>query len=210
MMPQVGSPSVKTRLLIAAADIFCGKGYGGTRISDIVARAGVAQGTFYLYFESKTAIFQQLVDNFFAHLMSETLGRNPATSIYESDDMIIQIRAIWRTILAYCRSQPQLTSLVMRESHALGPTHRIQIAEHYQRVVDALLSYTKEAMTRGIARQITPELAAWVILGMVERAIHYAVFVAPEADLDLISDDLVRFELGGLLADPTLLQDRDG
>ncbi len=37
------------------------------------------------------------------------------------------------------------------------------------------------------------------IVGMLERAIHYAVLVDEQADLDHLVDDLVRLELGGLL-----------
>src|SRR5262245_44500387 len=40
-------------LLAAAVEVFAAKGYTATRVSDIVREAGVAQGTFYLYFKSK-------------------------------------------------------------------------------------------------------------------------------------------------------------
>ncbi len=41
--------------------MFAAKGYHGTRISDIIDAAGIARGTFYLYFESKSAIFLELI-----------------------------------------------------------------------------------------------------------------------------------------------------
>lgn len=43
----------REQLLRAATDVFLELGYDKTRISDIVARANVAQGTFYLHFASK-------------------------------------------------------------------------------------------------------------------------------------------------------------
>ncbi len=39
-----------TALLATARDILAEKGFEATTVSEIVARAGVAQGTFYLYF----------------------------------------------------------------------------------------------------------------------------------------------------------------
>lgn len=47
-------------LLKAARQEFEEKGYFQTRIADIVARAGVAQGTFYSYFDSKESIFEAI------------------------------------------------------------------------------------------------------------------------------------------------------
>lgn len=48
-------------LLAAALDCFVEKGFAGTRMEDIARRAGVAKGTFYLYFPSKEAVFEALV-----------------------------------------------------------------------------------------------------------------------------------------------------
>lgn len=61
-----GSTTRRAALVAAAAALFAEKGYEHTTVSDIVARAGVAQGTFYLYFPSKEtalcAVADDLVD----------------------------------------------------------------------------------------------------------------------------------------------------
>lgn len=44
------------QILNAARDVFRKKGYEAATISEIVRKAGVAQGTFYLYFESKKSV----------------------------------------------------------------------------------------------------------------------------------------------------------
>ena len=54
------TPTTKDYLLDAAVRKFHQKGYQKTRISDIVSEAGVAQGTFYLYFKSKEEIFKNI------------------------------------------------------------------------------------------------------------------------------------------------------
>ena len=54
----------RAMLLGIAAEEFAQKGYFHTKISEIVKRAGLTQPSFYLYFESKDAIFQELVDLF--------------------------------------------------------------------------------------------------------------------------------------------------
>jgi AcrR family transcriptional regulator len=47
-----GTPS-RSALLEAGRDVFTAKGYRGTRIDDIVQRAGVSHGAFYLHFSGK-------------------------------------------------------------------------------------------------------------------------------------------------------------
>ena len=51
-------------LLTIAAEEFAQKGYYETKISTLVQKAGLTQPTFYLYFKSKEAIFQELIDSF--------------------------------------------------------------------------------------------------------------------------------------------------
>ena len=48
-------------LLNTAFDLFTAKGLNNTSISDIVERAGVAKGTFYLYFKDKYDIRSRLI-----------------------------------------------------------------------------------------------------------------------------------------------------
>ncbi|MBY0219949.1 TetR/AcrR family transcriptional regulator [Paenibacillus illinoisensis] len=54
----------RLRLLEAATQEFALNGFYQTKISSIVARAGVTQPAFYLYFESKEAAFAELIDGF--------------------------------------------------------------------------------------------------------------------------------------------------
>ena len=51
----------RKRLLASAYNLFTTKGINSTTIQDIVDAAKVAKGTFYLYFEDKYHIQEQLV-----------------------------------------------------------------------------------------------------------------------------------------------------
>lgn len=48
-------------LVESARSVMAEKGYSRTRISDIVDKAGVAKGTFYLYFKSKEGVLEELI-----------------------------------------------------------------------------------------------------------------------------------------------------
>ena len=59
-------------LLNIAAEEFANHGYYETKISTLVKRAGLTQPTFYLYFKSKEAIYQELIDLFIQGLSNLT------------------------------------------------------------------------------------------------------------------------------------------
>jgi len=193
--------SVRERLLTAATEVFAAKGYIATRVSDIVRQAGVAQGTFYLYFKSKQVIFEQLIDDFFAHLLAETLGTYHPSDIARPEEAIAQARVLWLTVLQRCRQERTLVTLALRETGAAGPEVLARLQANYQRVIDGEAASIEAAIARGLYRPVHPQLAAWVMVGMLERAVYYAVLVEEQADLDQLADDLVRLELGGLLVD---------
>ena len=69
----------RTELLAAARNVFAKKGYEDATVAEIVGRAGVAQGTFYLYFPGKEALagaFAELVSERFAELAAEKTARS--------------------------------------------------------------------------------------------------------------------------------------
>ena len=53
--PVMGRRAIRTRALIedTGRELFLRKGYGGTRIDDIAAAAGISRASFYTYFPSK-------------------------------------------------------------------------------------------------------------------------------------------------------------
>jgi AcrR family transcriptional regulator len=192
---------VRERLLTAATEVFASKGYTATRVSDIVQQAGVAQGTFYLYFKSKQAILEQLIDTFCSRLLADTLETFHLSERSRPEDLMAQARLLWRTVLQRCREERALMQLALREPSAAGPEVVARLQAHYQRVIDGLATYIQAAEAKGLCRPVHPQLTAWAIFGMLERAVYYAVLVDEQADLDQVADDLVRLELGGLLVD---------
>ncbi len=55
--------ATRRRILDAAEAVFSEQGYYGASVAEDHRRAGVAQGTFYIYFHSKREIFVELVED---------------------------------------------------------------------------------------------------------------------------------------------------
>lgn len=59
-------------LLDAALELFVERGYAGTRLEDVAARAGVSKGTLYLYFANKEELFKAVVRENIVARLSQT------------------------------------------------------------------------------------------------------------------------------------------
>src|SRR5260370_1358208 len=71
----------RAQVLRHAKRIFARKGYHRTNVADIIARARIARGTFYLYFQNKKDLFEEVIgmlsgsdDTDIAAVVEEILG----------------------------------------------------------------------------------------------------------------------------------------
>ncbi|MBN2796304.1 MAG: TetR/AcrR family transcriptional regulator [Clostridia bacterium] len=65
----------EAKLLQAAEKLFLEKGIQNTSVSDIVKAAGVAKGTYYLYFQDKAAIEERLIIKESSKILSDAIQR---------------------------------------------------------------------------------------------------------------------------------------
>ena len=76
-------------LLNAAFELFTTKGFHNTSIADIVGKAGIAKGTFYLYFKDKTDIRNRLISAKATQLFREACAKLEQTDLSKLDDQFI-------------------------------------------------------------------------------------------------------------------------
>src|SRR6266446_9279146 len=65
----------RAQVLRHAKRIFARKGYHRTNVADIIARAGIARGTFYLYFQNKKDLFEELLEQVVGELTTRIQDR---------------------------------------------------------------------------------------------------------------------------------------
>lgn len=92
------------RLREAAREAFAELGWQGTRVEDIVKLAGVSHGTFYTYYENKTAVLSALVED------SEAAFSALAAAPWEADD----VRGALERVIGGFLDRYRTDSMVMR------------------------------------------------------------------------------------------------
>ncbi|MBQ8927053.1 MAG: TetR/AcrR family transcriptional regulator [Oscillospiraceae bacterium] len=91
---EVNKQRKESSLLNTAFDFFTTKGFSKTSISDIVAKAGVAKGTFYLYFKDKYDIRNRLITHKSSQLFRQAaleLEQSPDAGSLSFEDKLIRI-----------------------------------------------------------------------------------------------------------------------
>jgi AcrR family transcriptional regulator len=191
--------STEENLLNAAIDLMSKKGYHRTTVADIVKAAGVAQGTFYLYFDSKKSLFKKLMDRFCELLegaiVAVDLNSNPLETI---EDLAIQIRTAIRNVLLVYQDNAVLARIFLREAMGLEP----DFAELWESIVERLATIGSLIMEQAIERGLLPpqngQIVAHSVVGMIERVAYYWLFQENEFELEEVVNALARFEMLGV------------
>lgn len=190
--------SRRRAVLDASLRVFSEKGYHATRISDLIDAAGIARGTFYLYFESKNAIFHELLDELLAGIRASVDGVDTDSGAAPLRE---QLLGIVRRVLATFHAHPELTRLVLRNAPGLDEEIDRKLAAFYGQLHAWLAVSMENAQTLGLMRTLDAELAAWSVIGAVKQIVELSLERrASDADLDRMTRALLDLHLEGLLA----------
>ncbi|QCR19775.1 TetR/AcrR family transcriptional regulator [Agrococcus sp. SGAir0287] len=149
----------KRRIVAAAEEVFSEQGYQQASVLRITERAGVGQGTFYLYFASKLDLFEALVDDLNRRVrqaMSEGAARGSTRAEAEA--------AGFRAFFAFAAEHPAVFR-VMREAEQVAPA---AMRRHYERIAASYAEGLEAARVAGEIGDVDPEVAAWALMGIGE------------------------------------------
>lgn len=147
----------RQNLLEAAEIIFSQKGYERASISAITKQAGVAQGTFYVYFADKQAIFVELVQE-----LNHRLRRQIAENIAGLTDRLAMERAGFRAFFDYIHRHRGLYKIVRQAEFVDEELFRW----YYQTLAEGYVEGLRTAMDAGQVRPIDPETLAYCLMGI--------------------------------------------
>ncbi len=147
----------RNKLLDAAENEFGERGYHDAAISGITQRAGVALGTFYVYFDSKEEIFRALVAHM-GHLTRTWIAERVA----ESPDRLTAERQGIEAFMDFVRGHGNLYQIISEAQFVAEDAYR----EYYMGFADAYRQNLERAAGKNEIRQGDYELWAWALLGM--------------------------------------------
>jgi len=186
----------RSELMQAAVALAADQGFARTRVSDIVGHVGVGQGVFYWYFESKEALFREILTDttrrlrFFqgCYLGEEADPvRRIAKGVVATFDFIVHNVHVF-ALLDHASVQARFAA----ERTEVARVHGLDTARH-----------VTEAMDERVSGRRDPLYISEAITGVIDRLAR-VYFASEGRDLDGVIQEAVDFCLGGLLGHETL------
>lgn len=186
-------------ILDAAVEVFGRRGYHQTRIQDILEAAGIARGTFYLYFESKSAIFLELLDRLLAHVEANVVGVDTSAS---APPVGAQLHRTVIRILDTVADNRALTAIMLREAVGLDAEVDAKLRAFYDSLHALVVESLESGQDMGLIRPMDFDVAATCVVGSIRQILDRELVRRPDRpfDTDRVARGILDFALRGLLA----------
>lgn len=175
--------ATRRKLMSAAEEEFGFKGFHVASVSSITTRAGVGQGTFYLYFRTKEEIFVTLVRD-----IGRNLRRHMRNAVGAASNRIEAERQGIEAFFDFACRQPGLYRIVQESQFVDEGVFR----EYYERIAKGYAADLEAAASRGELRPGDAEGRAWALMGaghfLGMRHCLWAGQVPPPATVDGLMD----------------------
>ena len=184
----------RAAILRAATKVFAGKGYFNSKVADIAAEAGIADGTVYLYFKSKDEILHSIFDRAMADFIDE--GRrelagidDPATRLTRIAELHLEKLGTDRDMAVVFQVELRGSTKFMREFSAAG------FAEY----LDIIRQTIADGQKAGVFRDdIKPVVAAKILYGALDEMVTNWVLSKKSYSLPPMANEVLKLFFGGV------------
>jgi len=178
--------ATKRKLIEAAEKEFGERGFHSASVVSITQRAGVAQGTFYLYFPSKEEVLRELVRE-----MGRKLRRTLAEATHGVEGRLEAERAGFQAFVRFSLEEENLYRVVMQSQFVDESIYR----EYYRTLAAAYAEGLREAAQKGEIRDGDAEARAWALMGVAHfLGLRYAIWegMEPPAEVMEVTFDFIE------------------
>jgi AcrR family transcriptional regulator len=185
------------QILTAAREVFAKRGYHQTTIDDIVLSAGLARGTFYLYFEDKRAVFSDLIDRFAAKL---TMAIDRIVTDDPTRPVANQVQENIRAIIRTCLAERPMTKILFTGAVGVDPEFDRKITTFFDTVVQLLTESLRDGQALGIVADGEPRVLAYLAIGAFKELLYQAVSLGlSEESAEVLLQQMYNFLRFGVL-----------
>ncbi|MBO9467910.1 TetR/AcrR family transcriptional regulator [Tropicibacter sp. R15_0] len=166
-------------ILRAAEKVFGERGFAASTIADLAREANTALGTYYIYFDSKNAVFRELVLE-----MGVLTRRVMADAVEGAPNRLEAERLGLRAFLGFVAERPALYRIV-EEARFVDPE---AYRDYFTQFGAAYRDQLERAEAAGEIRKGDAEVRAWALMGVAKNLGDRFALNGGE-DLDRIADE---------------------
>lgn len=175
-------------LLLAAYDLFINNGIEKTSIEDIVKKAGVAKGTFYLYFKDKYDVLNNLILQKSNQIMKDALVE---TNDLGSEDFRERTLFFIDYIINYLNDNSSLLKLINKNISWGLYRKAIMKPEEYEEVKKVLDIFVKNLTDEGMQKE-EAEMTLFMIIELVGSVCFTTIILKEPTDISAIKPILFK------------------
>lgn len=173
----------------AAEELFSEKGYYDTGIIDIVTKAGIAQGTFYIYFNDKKSVFVYLIQK-----LGKELREVIRTNIKDSKDRYNEEYMGIKTFLNFVGDHIGLFKVVWQAQFVDMELFK----EYYESFSKGYVKNIKKAQAKGEMNDIDPVILSYCLIGIANfTALKSIEFDNKYDNYDEVVEEVMKFIKNG-------------
>ncbi len=182
------------RILDAAVEVIAERGYFKSPVSEIAKRAGVADGTVYLYFKSKDDVLRTAIDRRFDRFYQQIA--DAFVAIEGPREQLEYIALVHLESYQVNRSMAVLLQTEMRQSAKF-------IAEFSHRHLARYIQMVREIVRRGqeqgmFRKDLSDGVVAHCMFGTIDELVSSAVFTGRVYDAKVTAVQVIDVLLNGI------------
>lgn len=178
------------KILSAAAEVFYQKGYNRANVNEIAELAGIATGTFYIYFDGKYNLYKYLLLQC-SHQIRKHLSMRTQNCTTRREAERVGLKA-W---LEYIFKNQYMYNLIWESLYV----DRQLFIEYYDTFCASYMRGLNHAKNNGEVQSIDSEVLAYTLMGATSFiGLHWGVFQDGSAQLDYVVDEFMKLLDGGI------------
>jgi TetR/AcrR family fatty acid metabolism transcriptional regulator len=193
--PATGPGSEKyQRILDAAVEVIAERGYFNSPVSAIAKRAGVADGTIYLYFKSKDDVLRTAIDEAFAkfyHQVEDGFGRltGPREQLEFLAELHLESYQVNRSMAVLMQTEMRQSAKFIAEfSH-----------HHLVKYIQVVREVIRRGQQEGIFREdVSDGVVAHCMFGAIDELLSSAVFTERVYDAKATARQVMDVLMNGI------------
>lgn len=187
----------RRQILASAKAVFADAGYHGASIHAIIERAQIARGTFYLYFSSKAAVFDSILDQAMLDLRGKL--RRIEVADPAAPPPQVQLREQVVATLEYIVRDRPLAMLLITAGHTPDAEATERLDQFFSEVRSLIARALETGVEIGLLRPCNAGLVAAAMLGMIRGVIELIIHQTDAPTVDEVVTEMLMVALRGVL-----------
>jgi len=185
----------KSQIMEAAQSVVVAKGYGDSRMDDIVKKANLSKGAIYWYYKSKKEIYLSLVDYWF-----DEYSKGVLSNLEDKKKSSDQLKVLFNYFIDQFDQNPATFKIMVEfwRMAGLDNDFNSKLQDVYSHFLKYIIDIIKNGIENGEFNNVDPRITALSILVNIEGIHWFILFDKSGVEAHEYIDTISDFILNGL------------